>query len=87
MENNERLSSFVVLFAGRHNLKKFYPEVQREIHENLDIDTLYSTANERRKNSVRVTCIKAAIEGGKDEYLNGECAKETEIIDFLKIVA
>ena len=80
LENNERLSSFVFLFAGRHNLKKFYPEVQREIHEDLDMDNLYSTVNERRKNSVRVTSTKAAIAGGKDEYLNGEYAEETENI-------
>ena len=80
LENNERLSSFVFLFAGRHNLKKFYPEVQREIHEDLDMDTLYTTVIERRKNSVRATCTKAAVEGGKDKYLDGECAEETENI-------
>ena len=80
LENNERLSSFVFLFAGRHNLKKFYPEVQREIQEDLDMDNLYSTVIERRKNNVRVTSTEAAIACGKEEYLNGECAKETENI-------
>ena len=82
LEHTEKLSFFIYNFTARHDLKRFYPENHIEIPEDLDIQSMGNNWNmtEIKKSYLRNKCTKVAIENGKNDYLNGECSKETEII-------